>query len=80
MHESLIQEWLRLYSTQRGIFFFFKLISKSAGRLILLGMTQSYEQAFVCVLILNNQSKFIKMLRQVLFPGILMHKLYCDKR
>lgn len=51
-------------------FFFLSLINKSAGRVILLGMTQSYEQAFVCLLILNNQSKFIKMLQKVLFPGI----------
>lgn len=67
-----------MYSTERGIFFFL-LINKSAGRVIFLGMTQSYEQAFVYVLILNNQSKFIKMLQKVLFPGILMHKPYCDK-
>lgn len=68
------------YQKRVFLYFIFKLISKSAGRLTLLDMAQSWEQAFVCVLILNNRSRFIKMLRQVLFPGILMHKLYCDKR
>lgn len=44
--------------------FFFKLLNKSTGRVILLG-----EQAFVCVLILNNRSQFIKILSKAYSQG-----------
>lgn len=41
---------------------------------ILLGVMPSCEQAFVCVLTLNDQNICIKMLQRVLSPGILMHR------